>query len=428
MGAGLLALAASVMPLLIHGSGDAADPAVVAIVDSTGVTACSGTLIDPHFVLTAGHCIVPQIAHGARIVIGSTVDMPTASVPVAGSRVHPAFDPSTLAHDAAILVLAEAAPVTPVPLASSAPDVGSVVQIVGWGETMVGAMDYGTKSSGAAQVTRIDPITFTVAPDPSQPCKGDSGGPALSSGLVVGITSHGNATCVGGATYTRVDTVTADFIAPTLAELGSSTVPAGARCMFSEQCIGAAAPCVAAVDGPDVTYCTRGCAVNADCPARMLCVVIGDDGSQCRYPVPTPGALGAWCRSYTDCVDGNCSPGGICAERCVPTAPACPGDSVCEAQGGGIDFYCTVPGAAAATGSSCTLAPAARSQESLLGRVALALVLLISARRTRARNACPSRARTPEAPPRDETSPALALLVRSARRPTRLRARAATRP
>ena len=385
MGAGLIALAASVMPLVIHGTGDPADPAVVAIVDSTGVTACSGTVIDPHFVLTAGHCIVSQIAHGAHIAIGSTASSPTASVPVAGSRVDPAYDPSTLAHDAALLVLAEAAPVTPVPLGSDPPAVGSAVQIVGWGETMAGAMDYGTKRSGTALVAGVTPLAFTVTPDPSQPCVGDSGGPALSAGLVVGITSHGDATCAGASFYTRVDAVTADFIAPTLAALGNGTVPAGAHCMFPEQCVGSAGACVAAVDSTDVTYCTRGCDVSADCPSGMLCVTVGDSGSQCRYPVPTPGALGAACASDADCVDGTCSPGGTCGQRCDPVNQACPGDSVCESQGGGIDFYCSQVVTATAVGSSCAIASGGGWDESLLGPGALILVALTSARRSRSR-------------------------------------------
>ncbi|HEY6458704.1 MAG TPA: trypsin-like serine protease, partial [Polyangiaceae bacterium] len=63
---GVIVLAA-IVPLVTHGTSDASDPAVVAIVTSDGVVACSGTVIDPHFVLTAGHCIVPEIAQGASV-------------------------------------------------------------------------------------------------------------------------------------------------------------------------------------------------------------------------------------------------------------------------------------------------------------------------------------------------------------------------
>ena len=158
-------------------------------------------------------------------------------------------------------------------------------------------------------------------------------------------------------------------------------MPAGARCMFPEQCTGAAAACVVAVDDPNVTYCTRGCDANADCPGGMVCVPIDDNGRQCRYPIPSPDALGAGCGSDADCVEGTCSPTGICAETCVPTAPTCPEDSVCEAADGSIDFYCTLPPPEMATGSSCATAPGACDEELLPCLYALAFIALCRVRR-----------------------------------------------
>ena len=357
----LILLAGGLTPLVTHGSTDAADPGVVAIVDSTGQLICSGTVINPHFVLTAAHCVVPTFPSGSVVVVGSTVGAPAASVSVAAYRADPAFDTSTIEHDDALVVVAEALAVAPVPLGTSAPGVGSDVTVVGWGTTSGDAGDYGTKRDGIAKVTGVDALTFQVAPDPSQPCGGDSGGPAfVTTGVVeyvVGITSHGDVGCSEQATFTRVDAVTAGFIAPTLAALGTGTASAGERCLYAEQCAGGAGACVTAPDEPDLTYCTEGCSVNADCPSGMICVSVAN-GSQCRYPVPTPGALGGVCGADSDCVEGICYE-ETCAIRCGPTSgdDACPNGAACEGQGDGIDFFCvaqppTVAGGSCAVGSS----------------------------------------------------------------------------
>jgi hypothetical protein len=360
VGPWLIVLAAGLAPLVTHGSDDAAHAGVVAIVDPTGLAICSGTVIDPHFVLTAAHCVAPPPPSGSRVVVGSAVGSPAASASIATFRAHPAFDSVALTDDAALLVLAEALPVAPVPLGSSPPAVASDVTVVGWGETTGDAGDYGTKRIGTAIVTAVDALTFQVAPHPSQPCGGDSGGPALvTTGAVesvVGITSHGDIGCSEQATYTRVDAVTADFISPTLAALGSGTANVGERCLYAEQCAGGAGACVTASDEPDLTYCTEGCSVNADCPQGMICVSV-PNASQCRYPVPTPGAFGGLCGTDSDCVEGMCS-GGTCTFRCAPTGDnTCPNGAPCEEQGGGIDFFCVAPlstirGGSCAVGSS----------------------------------------------------------------------------
>ncbi|HEY1692819.1 MAG TPA: trypsin-like serine protease [Polyangiaceae bacterium] len=354
MALAVIALAA-IVPLVTHGTTDASDPAVVAIVTSDGVVACSGTVIAPHFVLTAGHCIVPEIAQGASVVFGTQAGAPSATVPIAASRVDPTFDAVSLADDAAILVLAAGAPAAPVPLATSAPAVGANVTLVGWGETGADAGDFGAKRTGASTVTAVDATTFTVAAMPSQPCEGDSGGPALApDGSLAGITSHGDAACAAGAVYTRVDAVTAGFVTPTLAVLGDGTSAPGQRCLYPEQCTGGAGACLVAGDDPDVHYCTADCTFDADCPHGMLCAATADLRTRCVYPFPTPGAIGAPCTGDGDCVEGACTSAAACGLQCVPGGAACPGSSQCTLLGG-VDFECTAPGTPQAEGgASCT--------------------------------------------------------------------------
>jgi len=79
----------------VTGGEPSADPAVVALVQGDTV-ACTGTVIAPRAVLTAGHCAGD--APWPEVVIDG------ARVAVAGAIVHPGFDPATLARDLATLV------------------------------------------------------------------------------------------------------------------------------------------------------------------------------------------------------------------------------------------------------------------------------------------------------------------------------------
>ncbi|HEY6461758.1 MAG TPA: trypsin-like serine protease, partial [Polyangiaceae bacterium] len=306
---------------------------------------------------------------------------------IAASRVHPGVDAVSLADDAAILVLASGAPAAPVPLAGSAPAVNATVTLVGWGETGPDAGDFGTKRTGTSTVSEVDATTFTVAALPSQPCEGDSGGPALASdGSLAGITSHGDAACAAGAVYTRVDAVAADFVTPTLAALGDGTSAPGQRCLYPEQCAAGAGACITADDDPDVHYCTTGCAFDADCPHGMLCVATADLRTRCVYPFPTPGAIGAPCSGDGDCAEGTCTSAGACGMPCVSGGAACPGASQCTLLGG-VDFECTFSvGPQAEDGASCTLAPPASAAPFVLALPVVVALVRAGRRRRRRRS------------------------------------------
>ncbi len=381
---------------ITHGSDDVGDPAVVAILDASGATSCSGTLIAQYIVLTAAHCTVPSIAQGGSVVLGTSVAKPVATIRIADAVADPMFDPGTLANDIGLLVLSSAAAATPVPLGASAPTPSSQVQLVGWGVTGADAGDPGQKRQGTSTVTAVDATTFGVASSPSQPCDGDSGGPALSTAggttSVAGVTSHGDSACVQGATYTRVDAFAASFLQPTMAMFAPGSAAAGARCFFPEQCAAGASDCLVAPDDPSLTYCTKACQKTPDCPKGMSCVAGSGGASQCQFPVPTPGAYGATCSSDTDCIEGNCtaagSAAGICALRCDPVTPMCPVDFACT-NTTGIDYFCIAqPPPASKGGGGCALGP------SPVGVVspwltAAALAAIAASRACRARRGSP---------------------------------------
>ncbi len=213
--------------------GDEADagqwPDTVAVLGAKGT--CTGTLIAPDVVLTAGHCAGIEPAQ----VIANTVDYAQPG----GIRVHvartEAFPDWQRSYDLAVLVLAS--PVTEVAprriaTACTYRDVAreTPVRLVGFGATdVLGQMSNTHLREAMTAVTDPDctggnGCKGELAPGgefvaggtgTADSCFGDSGGPVLldSAGgaVVIGAVSRGVANadtpCGGGGIYVRTDSV-----------------------------------------------------------------------------------------------------------------------------------------------------------------------------------------------------------------------------
>lgn len=222
-------------------------PSVARIVTDEGggvLHLCTGTLVAPNVVLTAGHCVVddggtPIPATGFTVETGSvrSDDGSAQQHVVSGVQTHPSFDSRTLRADVALLVLEGSASSPTMPYATDAAAPGTRAAVAGWGLTAGGSTDVPSTLQAATTSVQaddlcggafsgFDPATMLCAADAPSfaagACNGDSGGPLVvqrNGGWVqVGVTSWGPRTCdphLPGA-YVRVSAV-AGWIADRIA-------------------------------------------------------------------------------------------------------------------------------------------------------------------------------------------------------------------
>lgn len=254
LGAGVAPTAAPAAPharASIVGGGRA-DPAqwpfAVAIFRK-GHMHCSGSVIAPTKVLTAGHCLDGFNVANLQVIVGRPTLRDAAvgqTIGVVSGRVHPDFEQTGL-HDVAVLNLASPAAVTPIALATPEQSaattvVGAQLRVAGYGATN----PFGTRLSGFLKATieqsRSDNRCLKAytqdlfAPESmicalgarlknpgrfkihTSACSGDSGGPLVAdtaTGPVeVGTVSFGGALCglpAAPTVYSRVS-ASLDFI------------------------------------------------------------------------------------------------------------------------------------------------------------------------------------------------------------------------
>ena len=221
----LTAVAASPSSAVVGGS-DAAPGEFPSVAEITfGVFGCTGTLIDPTHVLSAGHC---GSATGA--LVGSPIAWPTPlidvrigsnktgegeRVPVSSVAISPEYLGLSDRNDLSILTLSRPSVHAPTPVAGAGErsiwNPGVLATIAGWGDT-TGNSDFSdTLQKAQVPITTdaycrdaygendgltggFDAETMVCAGYPEggvDTCQGDSGGPLFASGRVVGVTSWG---------------------------------------------------------------------------------------------------------------------------------------------------------------------------------------------------------------------------------------------
>jgi secreted trypsin-like serine protease len=196
-------------------------PDAVAVLAPTA--ACTGTLIAPDVVLTAGHCIGVD----PKVVIVDSIDYAKPGGEVIDVKKAVAYPSWQDHYDVGVLVLAHAASTPPraIAAACTARDlaVGGKVEVVGFGLTtksgtgdnsrlhqaMLAVTDATcTKAAGCAPAVAPGG-EFAAGGHGTDACFGDSGGPIYLDGALIGVVSRGldaaGDPCGGGGIYVRAD-------------------------------------------------------------------------------------------------------------------------------------------------------------------------------------------------------------------------------
>ncbi|HLU68752.1 MAG TPA: trypsin-like serine protease, partial [Kofleriaceae bacterium] len=242
----------------------------------------------------------------------------------------------------------------------SADDVGSTLTLVGFGESIAGSENDGTRNRVDTEITTVAERYVVSGTAEATSCAGDSGGPGFiegASGPELATINAAQGGCSASVQRIRLDRFTEDFLYPFIDrysddDCGLNGVCASTQCRSpdpdcdacfwqgeagdadcAEDCptrdwdcplgslTGEACEkdgdceegghCVAAADDATFTYCSRECdpALMTDCPQGMTCSDTGGQ-SECVWPVPSPGSQGFACNAGTQCRSGICE-GGI---------------------------------------------------------------------------------------------------------------------
>ncbi|MBA8925783.1 secreted trypsin-like serine protease [Kutzneria viridogrisea] len=218
-------------------------PWVVALTTDSGEFFCGGTLVQSNKVVTAAHCVTQQSATGGlmkkrpgslRVVAGRTDLRGADGVDARVSSVwyDPAFRDVSSGADVAVLTLTRPLLYRTLPLVAAGDQrsyaAGTKATVLGWGRTgenepasptlqsvVVPVMADAECSRDAAEFAAGSMVCAGYPEGGRDACAGDSGGPMVVDGRLVGIVSWGDGCARAGKPgfYTRLSQYSAEVVA-----------------------------------------------------------------------------------------------------------------------------------------------------------------------------------------------------------------------
>lgn len=217
--------------------------AKIQIGDGDTSRACTGSLVDAQYILTASGCFVAPGQPAFPIAAGAPAEKATATIgrtDLTGTGGKVVEITELVPRADRDLVMAKLATpvtdITPVVLATTPPAAGETLQAVGYGRT-ADTWVPNRPHAGAFTVTQANATTVAITRDGGSICKGDAGGPALRetngrTELVAVHSASWQAGCLGsdetrtGAVETRLDDIT-EWVQQVRALPGESQVASG---------------------------------------------------------------------------------------------------------------------------------------------------------------------------------------------------------
>ena len=304
---------------IYYGTDDLAHDAVVFLYSEQGF-ACSGTIIARNggtaWVLTAAHC------DGMDWVvqdddIGCFFNNPNACDnywQVDAQTVNPNYNPNDIGagYDFSIIQFSGADANTPVIPAATNPDGlagNSQVDIVGYGETETGNSS-DVRQHIAKPIVQLDSnlMYFSQTGTSGGACSGDSGGPAIFNGEVVGVTSFGSENCSGNMAFGASGRV--QFVANWIAMVTGGTVVENCDTCFEDEVQSPNGDCAPQVDAcfnntacEQLNTCLGGCNGNSTCIQN--CANTAGNTAVNLYNA----IFDCWCVSCATLCADECDPG-----------------------------------------------------------------------------------------------------------------------
>jgi MYXO-CTERM domain-containing protein len=299
---------------IFGGTADLGDPAAVQIV--SGAVSCSGSLISPKIVLTAGHCIS---ANNQSVFFMNDFFHGYVPVGISQSYTTPDYSMGFRGHDIGIIVMSDYSLQPPMTLNGEALDAGQLgasLRLIGFGETGVASQPAFAKRTVTTPITTVTANEIETA---TGICHGDSGGPGLltvnGQEVIAGViswTSNSGGACAGAVGgMTRVD-VYAAWIQQQIALNDPPSCAMDGRCVQGCSPPDPDCPCVAGDLG-------RACNDHDACMVNATC----DNAGACGGAMPKPCN-----RPPNECSDptGSCyEPYGNCIYPQLPDGTACDG-------------------------------------------------------------------------------------------------------